>query len=102
MDDFKETAWDHVSGEKYATFSTSEKKWMRAIEDLKEKYPSDVDIRYRGDETIVVRLPASWFKLRPKKQSSMTEEQKEAARKRLEAARSKRFEKIQDDRAVSG
>ena len=58
MDDIKETAWDHLSGEKTATLSTSEKKWIRMIESLKEKYPDQVDIRCRNaDGSIVVRLP---------------------------------------------
>jgi len=92
VDDFKETAWDHVAGEKFATFSTSEKKWIKAIEDLKRKYPSEVDIRVvNNDGSLVARLPASWFKIRPKKQTSMTQEQKDAARARLETARQKRL-----------
>ena len=33
MDDFKETGWDHISGDKTATFSTSEKKWIKLTRD---------------------------------------------------------------------
>lgn|GEM_PF-1435485 len=92
MDDFKETAWDHVAGEKFATFSTSEKKWIKVVEDLKKKYPDDVDIRVvNEDGSLVARLSASWFRLRPKKQTNMTQEQKDAARARLENARQKRL-----------
>ncbi len=99
MDDFKETAWDHVTGEKFATFSTSEKKWIKAIEDLKKKYPDDVDIRVvNEDGSLVARLPASWFKIRPKKQTNMTQEQKDAARARLENARQKRLADVKKNR----
>ena len=42
MEDIKETAWDHIYGEKTATFSTSEKKWIREIQRLHEEYPGEV------------------------------------------------------------
>lgn len=102
MDDIKETAWDHLSGEKTATLSTSEKKWIRMIESLKEKYPDQVDIRCRNaDGSIVVRLPVEWMKVRPKKKSNLTKEQIEASKARLELARSKRLDSLrQTDDAV--
>lgn len=95
MEDFKETAWDHVAGEKFATFSSSEKKYIRMIEELKEKCPDEVDIRcVNPDGSIVARLPVSWLRIRPKKKSSMTEEQIAAATERLEAARLKRLDDL--------
>lgn len=95
MDDIRETAWDHVSGEKTATISTSEKKWIRLIESLKEKYPEQVEIRYRNpDGSILARLPAEWMKIKPKKKSNMTPEQKEASKARLELARHKRLDSL--------
>lgn len=95
MDDFKETAWDHISGEKTATFSTSEKKWIKLIEGLKEKYPDEVDIRcINQDGSICVRLPVDWLKIRPKKKSGLTPEQIAASTARLELARQKRLEDL--------
>ena len=95
MEDIKETAWDHVAGEKFATLSTSEKKYIRLVEDLREKYPNDVDVRCVNDDgSMVVRIPADWLRIRPKKKSSMTPEQIAAAKARLEAARLKRLEDL--------
>lgn len=95
MEDIKETAWDHVAGEKFATLSTSEKKYIRLVEDLREKYPNNVDVRCVNDDgSMVVRIPADWLRVRPKKKSSMTSEQIAAAKARLEAARLKRLEDL--------
>jgi len=95
VDDFKETGWDHISGDKTATFSTSEKKWIKLIWKLKEEHPDEVDIRYvNKDGSILVRLPADWLKIRPKKKSNLTAEQKAASKARLELARQKRLEDL--------
>lgn len=95
MDDFRETAWDHIAGEKTATFSTSERKWIRLIEKLKEEYPDEVDIRHvNQDGSIYVHLPADWMKIKPKKKSNLTPEQIAASTARLELARQKRLENL--------
>lgn len=95
MEDIKETAWDHIYGEKTATFSTSEKKWIREIQRLHEKYPGEVDIRHvNNDGSILVQLPADWFRIRPKKKSNLSAEQIAASKARLELARQKRLEDL--------
>lgn len=97
MEDIKETAWDHVSGEKFATICSSEKKYIKKINDLHDKYPKDVDIRVQNDDgSIVARLPVDWLRIKPKKQTSMTPEQKAAAKARLEVARLKRLDDLKN------
>ena len=103
MEDIKETAWDHICGEKTATFSTSEKKWIREIYRLHEKHPDEVEIRYvNGDGSILVHLPADWLRIRPKKKSNLSAEQIAASKARLELARQKPMEeKTKPDAAVA-
>lgn len=40
--DIRETAIDHVAGEKIATFFSSETRWINQIWKLKEQYPDEV------------------------------------------------------------
>ena len=95
MEDIKETAWNHIYGEKIATFSTSEKKWIREIQRLHEEYPDEVDIRHvNNDGSILVHLPADWLRIRPKKKSNLSAEQIAASKARLELARQKRLEDL--------
>lgn len=103
MEDIRETAWDHIGGEKTATFSTSEKKWIREIQKLHEKFPNEVEIRYTNkDGSILVHIPADWLKIRPKKKSNLSAEQIAASKARLELARQKRLEDLRKaDTAVA-
>ena len=97
MDDIRETAWDHISGDKYATFSTSEKKWIKAIERLKLEYPDDVEIRcVNKDGSILVHIPVEWLRIKPKKKSNLSAEQIAASTARLELARQKRLENLRN------
>lgn len=102
--DLRETAIDHVSGEKFATFYSSETKWINYMQKLKEQYPDEVEITYTNpDGSINAHIPASWFKIKPKKKVVMTEEQIAAAKARLENGRKKRLDKMMggDDADVS-
>lgn len=102
-EDFKETSWDHLSGEKTASISTSEKKWIKVIQDLKEKYPEQVDIvAVEQDGSLLAHIPVDWLRIRPKKKTNMTEDQREAAAARLKLARQKKLDsKGQADAAVT-
>ncbi|NBH77089.1 hypothetical protein D3Z52_02590 [Clostridiaceae bacterium] len=103
MDDIRETAWDHISGEKRATFSTSEKKWIREIQRLHEQYPDEVDIRcVNKDGSILAYVPVEWLRIRPKKKSNLSAEQIAASKARLELARQKRLDDLRKaDAAVA-
>lgn len=100
MGNFRETAIDHVSGEDFMTFFSSEQKWLNMIHRLKEQYPNDVDIRHvNEDGSLVARIPASWVKIRPNKKVTMTAEQIAASKARLEQGRIKRLAQMGDDDA---
>lgn len=85
----RETSIDFMADENFITVYTCEKKYIRRIMQLKEKYPKKVQILYgEEDEYISVKMPKSWFKFpKPKKSVNMTEEQKQAAAERMKRAR---------------
>lgn len=101
MNDIRETSIDHVSGEDYAILFTSERKWINYVYKLKESHPDEVDIRHVNDDgSLIVHIPASWMKIKPKKKVVLTDEQIEASKARLERGRQKRLSMIGDDAHV--
>lgn len=93
MSNFNETAYDYLSCDKHATFCSSETKWINKILKLHEQYPDQVEIQVLPENNqgmILAHIPKGWFKLTPPRKREMTEEQREAAVKRLADARSKR------------
>lgn len=101
MVDIHETSLDHVAGEDFISVYSSERKWINKLQRLKEQYPSEVDIRHINDDgSMLVRLPAEWFRLRPKKKVNLTEEQIEASKARLEKGRLKRLNRGGDDAQI--
>ena len=94
--------YDHVAGEKIATFFSSETKWINQIWKLKEQYPDEVEIRHvNPDGSLIAHIPAEWFKVKPKKKVVMTEAQIAASKARLEKGRLKRLEMLGDDAHVT-
>lgn len=66
-----------------ATVYFSQGKYISKIKKLKEKYPEDVTICVENyDGSIVAHIPTSWIKINASKRE-MSDEQREAARKRL-------------------
>ena len=105
MAELRETTLDHVSGEDFMTFFSSEQKWLNVIKRLREQYPDDVEIRHVNDDgSLIARIPASWVKLKPKKKVNMSAEQIAASKARLEQGRMKRLQRTGDDsvRTVTG
>ena len=98
--DIRETAIDHVAGEKIATFFSSETKWINQIWKLKEQYPDEIR-HVNSDGSLIAHIPAEWFKVKPKKKVVMTEEQIAASKARLENGRLKRLEMLGDDAHVT-
>ena len=93
MPDIKETCFDYLDVDKHAVFSSAERKWINKILKLKESNPNDVNITAdpeNNDGYIVAQIPKSWFRLSPPRTREMTDEQREAAAKRLANAREKR------------
>lgn len=80
--DLKENAIEFYKGDKRATVSFSQGKYISRIKKLKEKYPDDVEIVAENpDGSLYAHIPTKWIKINPPKE--MSEEQKEAARERL-------------------
>ena len=93
MADFKETSIDYLDCDKYATFCSSEQKWINKILKLKESHPDAVDIRELPENNhgmILAHVPKKWFKLAPPAKREMTDEQREAAAKRLADIRARK------------
>ena len=86
MADFKETCIEYIDVDKYATFCSSERKWINKIYKLKDKYPNEVHIEVSeedNDGMIIAHIPKSWMKVSPPKQMNLTEEQKAARAERM-------------------
>lgn len=82
--DARETTWNYVAGEDCGTLYTAQHKWINKVKRLKERYPSEVDIRAENDDgSIVVHLPKRWFKIAPPAKKVLSEEQREAAKERF-------------------
>ena len=90
MSNFNETACDYLSCDKYATFCSSETKWINKILKLAEEYPDQVEIQVLPEDNqgmILAHVPKNWFKLNPTRKRNMTEEQRQAIAERLAAGR---------------
>ena len=89
----KETCCEFLNVDNYASFCSSEEKWINKIIKLKEQCPDSIDIvKYPHDNGgfILAHIPKSYFKISPPRTREMTDEQRKAAAKRLADAREKR------------
>lgn len=85
-----ETVIEYLSENKYATFCSSERKWINKINKLHEKYPDEVEIialPETNDGMIMVHIPKSWIKVSPPAKRNFTDEQKAAMAERMRNAR---------------
>ena len=99
MNDFTESAWDCVSCDKTATFSTSESKWINKFIKLAKEYPDDVKIEYMPEDNcgvLLAHLPKKWMKVSPPKKMNMTDEQKEIRADRMRKIAQERKAKKKD------
>ena len=85
--DFKETAFDYLSCDSYASFSTTETKWIRKIKALQQSHPDDIQIIRETEDGILVHIPKSWMKISPPRKMTLTDEQRLAAGERMKNAR---------------
>ena len=95
MSDFKETCVNYLNVDEYATFCSSEKKWINKILALHEKYPDKVKIIRKPEDNggmIYTHIPKSYIKISPPRQINYTEEQRAAMAERLATAREKKGE----------
>ena len=91
--DHKETAINYLNIDEYATFCSSEKKWINKILALHEKHPDKVEIKHYPENNggmIYAHIPKKWIKVSPPRQVNYTDEQKAAMAERLAAARGRK------------
>lgn len=83
-----ETSVERVQGDDYCLVYTGERKFINQLNELAKNYP-EVDIRHiNEDGSIVAHVPFSWFRfVKPPRNVSMTDEQREAAKQRMLKAR---------------
>ena len=71
-----ETCFEYLTDDKYGTFCSDEKKWVRQIKELHAQYPDQVKIISDQNGSIMAHLPKSWFKVKPPVKRNLTEEQR--------------------------
>lgn len=78
----KETVINFNDADKMASISTSQDWMKRRLKRLAEENPNDVQIKSEDEYTLIVKVPKNYIKkISPPRQ--MSEEQKNAASKRL-------------------
>ena len=83
---------EFISGARTATVSFTNRKHINRIKNIYEERKDDFKyFRENPDGSICAKIPLKWIKISPgsKEGRIMTEEQKEAARIRLQNARNK-------------
>lgn len=92
FDNNNENIVEWLSGEHYITVSFTDRKMINRIKKLYSERKEDFKYFYENnDGSICAKLPKKWLKLNAGSKNGrvMTEEQKEAARIRLQKAREK-------------
>ena len=90
--DSSENVIDFITGERTATVTFTNRKHINRIKNIYEERKDDFKyFRENPDGSICAKIPLKWVKISPgsKEGRIMTEEQKEAARIRLQNARNK-------------
>ncbi len=79
-----------IDGNKVASFSSDERRWVTKIKKLKALYPDEVTIRAmpeNNDGCIYAFVPAAWVKVNPPRKVVLTEEQRRQRGEQLRAYR---------------
>ena len=85
-----ETVYEHIKGNDTFTVTAAERWSVGMIRRLKEKYPDQVDIRYiNQDGSVLAHLPIEWMRIVPKRQDTLTEEQRHARSERMKSLKTK-------------
>jgi len=85
----KETAFDYVDENEYATFTTNEQKWIARINKLVSVHPGEVKVIHEPEDNrgyLVCHLPRKWMKISPPRKMNYSEEER---RKMAERARAR-------------
>ena len=88
-----ETAFDYLSENKYATFSSNEAKWINRMKSLADSHPDEVKILYQPEDNegyMLAHIPKSWVKCSPPHKRNLTDEQRAELAERLAKVRMKK------------
>ena len=92
--DQRETNINHLSGDDYCEISSNERIWIDKVYELEKKYPDEVVIMKEPGEDdwgfIIAYIPYKAMKKVNISHREMSDEQKEAAKTRMEKAREAR------------
>ena len=88
METYNETVFEIEEDREQWTVSTGQVIWRNRLFKLAEEYPNDVKCLVRNEDgSVLFHVPKAWVSIRPPKKMNFTEEQKQASRERLKAAR---------------
>lgn len=89
MDKYIENVIEWLRDEKRATLSLSQRRTISRVKQLAEQYPDECQIVAENrDGSVCAHVPVSWVKISPPREVSET--QREASRRNMQALRSKR------------
>ena len=86
MSDFKETCVEYIDIDNYATFCSSERKWINKITKYVTSHPDEVQMVRTPEDNcgvIYAHIPKSWLKINPPKKMNLTDEQKAERTERM-------------------
>lgn len=84
--DLKENAIEFYKGDKRATVSFSQGKYISRIKKLKERYPDEVEIVAENpDGSLYAHIPTKWIRINPPRE--LSDEQKETLIEQLAKSR---------------
>lgn len=84
-----DTGFSYTGG-KYAFFSSTERKWINKIHELKEANPKDIIILKEPEENdgcIYCKFPIEYLKIGPKRRLNLSDEQRLIRAERLKSYR---------------
>ena len=91
-DSYNETVFEIEGDRDHWTVSTGQSVWRNRLFKLAEEHPDEVKCLVRNEDgSVMFHIPKSYLAVRPPKKMNFTEEQKQAARERLRAAREQCF-----------
>ena len=91
-----DNCFEWILGNKVASVTFSQKKFVNKLKKYAEKYPNDVQIIAENEDgSICAHVPVSWFKFSPQRQGrEFSEKEKAEAAERLRIAREKKNESV--------
>lgn len=96
MWDVRENVIEFLLNQKVMAVTLTQRKLANRVKEYAEKYPDEVRIVKENDDgSIFAKMPTRYLRIvRPSEGRTLTEEEKEASRKRLELGRQKRMENL--------